>query len=149
LSKKSANFPTNPFTNILTSKCSTNFSPPTVPPTYPTAPKYFKNKLELKDALFQGYRDENLAQVNGLRDVTLIYGQIEYWCVDAINNFSGIFSQSFHRFNEDISSWNTSNAISMDDMFAGAEKFNSDLSTWDVGKVKSIRGMFFLQIHSI
>ncbi|WP_338976302.1 BspA family leucine-rich repeat surface protein [Spiroplasma endosymbiont of Monopis laevigella] len=38
-------------------------------------------------------------------------------------------------FNQDLSTWNTSNVIYMSCMFYGASSFNQDLSTWNVEKV--------------
>lgn len=42
----------------------------------------------------------------------------------------------------DISSWDVSNAISMDSMFLNASTFNSDLSKWNTKKVRSMKSMF-------
>ena len=46
-------------------------------------------------------------------------------------------------FNQDISSWNTSNVIDMYGMFWGAKSFNQDLSSWNVSKVKDMYAMFY------
>ena len=45
-------------------------------------------------------------------------------------------------FNDDISSWDVSNVVSMERMFHGCETFNQDLSYWDVSNVTNMRGMF-------
>jgi surface protein len=104
--------------------------------------KCFENTLELKDAAFEGYSDNAFA--TGLRNVTSIYGPIEHWCVDKINQFSYVFAINFGNFNEDISRWRTSKATSMQGMFFKAYNFNADLSKWDVGRVENMNSMFFL-----
>jgi surface protein len=117
-------------------------SPPTITPTVQR--KCFESNLELRNAVLKGYSDN--ATPTGLSEVTSIYGPIETWCVDKVDDFSYIFSDSFpdtfEKFNEDISRWNTSNAKSMNLMFLNALSFNADLSQWDVSNVKDMFGMF-------
>lgn len=98
---------------------------------------------------------------------------IGLWDVSRITNFTSIFSMlrnpmMQHNFNEDIGLWDTSNAVTMEQMFYGAEKwvngnithwitsnvtnmremfarasnFNDDISLWDVSKVTTMEGMF-------
>lgn len=45
-------------------------------------------------------------------------------------------------FNQDISTWDTSNVTSMGDMFAGATSFNQDISNWVTSKVTDMQYMF-------
>ncbi len=45
-------------------------------------------------------------------------------------------------FNQDISSWDVSNVVSMFYMFYGATSFNQDISNWDVSNVTNMNGMF-------
>ena len=45
-------------------------------------------------------------------------------------------------FNDDISNWDTSNVLSMEEVFSGWPKFNQDISNWDTSKVESMYGMF-------
>ena len=45
-------------------------------------------------------------------------------------------------FNQDISSWDVGNVITMDYMFNGAAAFNQDIGGWDVSKVQLMREMF-------
>ena len=46
------------------------------------------------------------------------------------------------KFNQDISSWNTSNVTDMSHMFSGATAFNQPLNTWDVSNVTDMSYMF-------
>lgn len=108
-----------------------------------------------------------------ITDVYDYYGTpIGLWDVSLITNFTSVFSAlrnplMQHDFNEDIGMWDTSNAVTMEQMFYGAEKwvngnisnwitsnvtnmretfakasnFNDDLSLWDVSKVTTMEGM--------
>ncbi|AJK51324.1 hypothetical protein MCCG_0347 [Mycoplasma capricolum subsp. capripneumoniae 87001] len=69
-----------------------------------------------------------------------------YWCADFnqdisswntsnVKNMQSMFSWA-SLFNQNISNWDTSNVLNMKNMFYTAEKFNQDLSTWDVSNVK-------------
>ena len=46
-------------------------------------------------------------------------------------------------FNQDISSWNTSNVTNMSDMFNGASIFNKDISSWNTSNVTNMSYMFY------
>ena len=46
------------------------------------------------------------------------------------------------KFNQDISSWNTSKVTDMSHMFSGATAFNQPLNTWDVSNVTDMSYMF-------
>ena len=45
-------------------------------------------------------------------------------------------------FNDDISNWDTSNILSMEEVFSGWTEFNQDISNWDTSRVESMYGMF-------
>jgi surface protein len=45
-------------------------------------------------------------------------------------------------FNQDISSWNTGSALTMDGMFYNQKAFNQNIGGWDVSKVTNFTGMF-------
>ena len=46
-------------------------------------------------------------------------------------------------FNENISSWDTSNVTNMSTMFYQSSLFNQNISSWDTSKVKTMNGMFW------
>ena len=45
-------------------------------------------------------------------------------------------------FNQNISTWNTSNVTNMSVMFSGATTFNQNIGSWDVSKVTNMEFMF-------
>jgi surface protein len=76
------------------------------------------------------------------------------WDVSRITNFTRIFDPDRgapfdgsgcgsvqSTFNENISSWNVANAVTMVEMFA-CTKFNRDISLWNTANVKTMSGMF-------
>jgi surface protein len=46
-------------------------------------------------------------------------------------------------FNANISSWNVSNVINMENMFYSCSQFNQNLSNWNVSNVTNMNSMFF------
>uniref|UniRef100_A0A7S3LE04 BspA family leucine-rich repeat surface protein n=1 Tax=Amphora coffeiformis TaxID=265554 RepID=A0A7S3LE04_9STRA len=76
-----------------------------------------------------------------------VYGHpIGSWCVSEITTFDDVFN-AFRNplaatFNEDLSGWDTSNALSMFRMFYAARTFNQDLSSWNTAGVLSFMAMF-------
>ena len=50
--------------------------------------------------------------------------------------------KNFFNFNQDISSWDTSNVTRMSNMFAGAENFNQDIGSWNTSNVTDMSNMF-------
>jgi hypothetical protein len=61
--------------------------------------------------------------------------------VSPMVEMTGLFTCPNHTFNGDISQWDVSNVINMDEMFSGSD-FNGDISRWDVANVDSMYGMF-------
>ena len=45
-------------------------------------------------------------------------------------------------FNDSISTWDVSNAISMSSMFQGASSFNHNINNWNVSNVTDMSSMF-------
>ena len=58
-----------------------------------------------------------------------------------VTDMNWMFSRT--NFNYDISKWDVSNVIDMDNMFRENSSFNQDISNWDVSNVTIMRGMFF------
>lgn len=59
-----------------------------------------------------------------------------------VERFDGLF-HGLDNFNEDISAWDVSRAVSMKETFRGAKAFNGNISAWDVSRVESMEGMFW------
>jgi len=57
-----------------------------------------------------------------------------------VTNLQGMLMLS--NFNQDISSWDTSNVTDMSYMVSGASVFNQDISSWDTSSVTNLEGMF-------
>jgi surface protein len=81
-----------------------------------------------------------------LDDIAL-YGEIQFWDVSRIQNFSRLFSVKrtnlgSEYFEEDLSRWDISAAIDTSGMFDGAFSFNANLSLWNVGQVTDMSMMF-------
>lgn len=75
------------------------------------------------------------------------YGYIWTWDVSLIEDFSALFSSTVYTthatsFNDNISTWDTSNATDMSTMFYGCTDFDNDISEWDVSNVRTMQQMF-------
>jgi len=62
-------------------------------------------------------------------------------CTSGITNFGGFFANQAD-FNEDITSWDTSDVTLMFNMFNGASAFNQDIGHWNTSKVTNMASMF-------
>ena len=58
-----------------------------------------------------------------------------------ITNAYAMFEEC-RRLNQDLSMWDTSNILYMNDMFATCSSFNADISSWDVSNVTNMESMF-------
>lgn len=58
-----------------------------------------------------------------------------------ITNAYAMFEEC-RRLNQDLSMWDTSNILYMNDMFATCSGFNADISSWDVSNVTNMESMF-------
>ena len=74
-------------------------------------------------------------------DVTIFNQNISSWNTSNIINMSYMF-QTAIAFNKDISPWNTSKVTTMQRMFSGATAFNQNLSTWSVLNLTTAINMF-------
>ena len=64
-----------------------------------------------------------------------------YLVTTFVTDMSSLFG-NFNSFDEDISTWDTSNVLDMTLMFWRATRFNQDIGNWNVSKVYSMAGMF-------
>lgn len=58
-----------------------------------------------------------------------------------ITNAYAMFEEC-RRLNQDLSMWDTSNILYMNNMFATCSNFNADISSWDVSNVTNMESMF-------
>lgn len=95
----------------------------------------FRSAKEIQDAVDEYVRDDGIG-----------WRWIEEWCVDAIEDFSHLFSvlrnAEMEHFNNDISGWNMHSAKHVQFMFLGTQSFQRDLSTWDMTQVIDASYMF-------
>ena len=61
----------------------------------------------------------------------------------AITDMSNLFLRAKRKDFSGIESWDTSNVITMEGMFAGCGRFNIPIGCWDVSKVKDMSFMFY------
>jgi len=68
------------------------------------------------------------------------------WNVSKVTDFSYMFGDSDSNrgryWNEDISGWDVSSAVTMEGMFKAANEFNQPIAGWDVSNVTSFDWMF-------
>ena len=78
-------------------------------------------------------RNTLIAMINDDEDVTRV-------CTSRIVCMNGLFADL--TFNQDISSWDTSNVTTMYQIFFNTSLFNQDIGNWDTGSVTNMEGMF-------
>lgn len=66
---------------------------------------------------------------------------ISTWNTSNVTNFRSMF-QNATNFNQPIGTWDTSKATSLREMFYGADSFNQPLGTWNTALVQNMSGMF-------
>ena len=66
---------------------------------------------------------------------------ISSWDTSNVENMISMFSYA-HNFNQDISYWNTAQVINTKNMFYKATSFNQDIGNWDVSNVTNMKWMF-------
>lgn len=66
-----------------------------------------------------------------------------------LTSLNGLFEiQSYGKsavpsdYSEDLTNWDTSNVLTMEEVFCGWPEFNQDISNWDTSMVESMHGMF-------
>lgn len=67
---------------------------------------------------------------------------VSTWDVSSVIQLNNVFSNK-SSFNQDVSNWDVSSVISLTRTFFGCTAFNSDVSHWDVSKVKSLGQTFY------
>ena len=120
-------------------------SPSMAPTTY-----VLQSTLELCDAvdlyLLRRFGSANGSDAGYAIDDTVDEGSIGRWDVSGVSNFTSVFDVQRNPlalyFNEDLHLWDTSNGITMERMFFGAEQFNGDISTWNTSNVVNMKEMF-------
>ena len=81
-----------------------------------------------------------LLNVNNAKPI--VYGDFRSsWDTSNVINMDWMFAGATS-FNGDLSAWNTSSVRDMDSMFFRATSFNSDLSSWDISSVADMNFMF-------
>ena len=69
---------------------------------------------------------------------SLSFGQDQWLLITDMNSM--FFNCT--NFNQDISTWDTSNVTNMSQMFNAAKAFNQDITDWNVSKVTNFSDMF-------
>ncbi|WP_434337675.1 BspA family leucine-rich repeat surface protein [Mycoplasma capricolum] len=68
-------------------------------------------------------------------EATSFNQDISSWNTSNVKYMDFMFSNAYN-FNQPIDNWNTSNVTDMGYMFDGATSFNQDLSKWNTSKVR-------------
>ena len=100
-------------------------------------------KKELKEA-----PDKSLCVATFITDMSYLFHRdsafndnISTWDTSQVIDMGSMFSYA-SSFNGDISRWDTSKVVDMGHMFDGATSFNSDISNWNVEKLENMKWIF-------
>lgn len=110
--------------------------------------------LQMLEEMVENKEDVSIAVTTFITSFSFLFNNqfdfnddISSWDTSNVTNMNRMFSTQFARdnvvFNQDISKWDTSNVELMGGMFSAAESFNQDISNWNVSKVKDMNFMFF------
>ena len=67
---------------------------------------------------------------------------ISSWDTSNVTTMNNVFKNT-SSFDQDISNWDVSNVLVMESMFFGATNFNQNLNDWNVSNVTTMKSMFF------
>ena len=92
------------------------------------------------------FNGEKYYVARGLSDIKKIIKSKQYplnrVITSKLTSLNGLFQIQAHgnaavptNFNDDISNWDTSNVLSMDEVFSGWPKFNQNISYWNTSKL--------------
>jgi len=116
------------------------------PPTVSPAPTMFPIPVPDGDSLRGAFKLYLMDPSPGTEVATLYGWPADAWDVSGVEDFSALFiadeevQQLAPTFSESLSSWDTSSAKTMRDMFQGGAAFDSDLSNWTVDSVEDMFG---------
>lgn len=91
-------------------------------------------------------RDQEVVVLTPTDPFMLFWGNYSNWefgditNTSKVTNFSGMFGGT--AFNNDLSKFDMSAALNVDNMFYSNDEFNQDLDFWDMSKVRSAESMF-------
>ena len=104
----------------------------------------FESKSQLKTAISEWATDDETALLN--------WGEIKYWDITAVKDFSNLFTEALgdnvgtesSPLSFDLSNWNTTGVTNMSGMFKGCTYIDTlgDISNWNTGNVDNMSGMF-------
>ena len=113
-----------------------------------------EDKEHLKELIFEGIEkygievDLNYIDTSNITDMSYLFkgiefnGNISQWNVSNVIYMNNMFKES-ELFNQDIGNWDVSNVKDMTGMFIRAKSFNQDIGNWEVSNVKDTGYMFY------